>query len=138
MLNLGLIPQPNGPNNLFNSSKYAQKLRDDKGAFRIDQNTNLGSFFLYYFNDDYFVNDPFPNGGATVPAASFAYNGTTSGRAQLINLGHTKNFGSFSVNEIRLSYVRNTLDFTEAQGGVGPTYSLAALGFGAYLLIAWQ
>ena len=129
MLNLGLIPQPNGPNNFFNSSKYAQKLRDDKGAFRIDQNTNLGSFFLYYFNDDYFVNDPFPNGGATVPAASFAYNGTTSGRAQLINLGHTKNFGSFSVNEIRLSYVRNTLDFTEAQGGVGPTYSLAALGF---------
>ena len=129
MLNLGLIPQPNGPNNFFNSSKYAQKLRDDKGAFRIDQNTNLGSFFLYYFNDDYFVNDPFPNGGATVPAASFAYNGTTSGRAQLINLGHTKNFGSFSVNEIRLSYVRNTLDFTEAQGGVGSTYSLAALGF---------
>jgi hypothetical protein len=129
MLNLGLIPQPNGPNSFFNSSKYAQKLRDDKGAFRIDQNTNLGSFFLYYFNDDYSLNDPFPNGGATVPAASFAYNGTTSGRAQLINLGHTKNFGSFSVNEIRLSYVRNTLDFTEAQGGVGSTYSLAALGF---------
>jgi len=129
MLNLGLIPQPNSPNNFFNSSKYAQKLRDDKGAFRIDQNTNLGSFFLYYFNDDYSLNDPFPNGGATVPAASFAYNGTTSGRAQLINLGHTKNFGSFSVNEVRLSYVRNTLDFTEAQGGVGPTYSLAALGF---------
>jgi len=30
MLNLGLIPQPNATNNFFVSSKYAQKLHDDK------------------------------------------------------------------------------------------------------------
>jgi Carboxypeptidase regulatory-like domain/TonB dependent receptor len=128
MLNLGLIPQPN-QGNFLNTSAYAKKLRDDKGGVRVDQNTHFGSFFIYYFNDDYTLNSPFPNGGATVPAASFAYNGITTGRAQLINLGHTKNFGSYSVNEVRLSFVRNTINLTQPQGGVGPTYSLSALGF---------
>jgi hypothetical protein len=129
MLNLGLIPQPNQPGNIFNTSAYADKLRGDKAGIRIDQNTGLGSFFIYYFIDDYLLNAPFPNGGANVPAASFAYNGVTNGRAQLINLGHTKNIGAYSVNEFRLSYVRNFLDLAEPQGGVGPTYSLSALGF---------
>jgi len=129
MLNLGLIPKPNQPGNIFNTSAYAQKLRGDKAGIRIDQNTGLGSFFIYYFIDDYLLNSPFPNGGATVPASSFAYNGVTNGRAQLINLGHTKNIGSYSVNEVRLSYVRNFLDLAEPQGGVGPNYSLSALGF---------
>jgi len=128
MLKLGLIPQPNNGNFLVTSA-YAQKLRDDKGGVRVDQNTNLGSFFIYYFNDDYLLNSPFPNGGATVPAQSFAYNGITSGRAQLINLGHTKNIGSFSVNEFRLSFVRNTINLAQPQGGVGPNYSLSNLGF---------
>jgi hypothetical protein len=92
MVNLGLIPQPNAPNNFFNTSKYAQNLRDDKGGIRIDQNSRFGNFFAYYFADDYLLNSPFPNGGATVPAANFAYNASTAGRAQLVNLGNTKNF----------------------------------------------
>ena len=129
MLSLGLIPQPNAANDFFVTAAYAQKLRDDKGGIRIDQNTRFGSFFAYYFVDDYTLNSPFPNGGATVPAASFAYNGITTGRAQLINLDHTKNIGPYSVNEVRLSYVRNFLDLAEPQGGVGPTFSLSALGF---------
>jgi hypothetical protein len=132
MLNLGLIPQPNVANNSgfnFSSSKYAKKLRDDKGGVRLDQNTRFGTLFAYYFADDYLLNDPYPNGGATVPASSFAYNATTAGRAQLVNLGDTKNFGSYSVNELRLSYVRNTLALAEPQGGVGQNYSLAKLGF---------
>ena len=129
MLDLGLIPMPNAAGNFLQTSAYAQKLRDDKGGIRVDQNTHLGSFFIYYFNDDYTLNSPFPNGGATVPAATFAYNGLTAGRAQLINLGHTKNLGAYSVNELRLSYVRNAIDLAEPQGGVGPQYSLSALGF---------
>ena len=129
MLNLGLIPQPNAPNNFFVSSQYAQKLRDDKGGVRVDQNTRFGTLFGYYFADDYLLNAPYPNGGATVPAATFAYNGATAGRAQLVNLGDTKNFGSYSVNELRLSYVRNSLALAEPQGGVGSNYSLANLGF---------
>jgi hypothetical protein len=129
MLNLGLIPQPNSANNFYVTSQYAQNLRDDKGGARVDQNTRFGTLFAYYFADDYLLNAPFPNGGASVPAASFAYNATTAGRAQLVNLGDTKNFGSYAVNELRLSYVRNTVALAEPQGGVGSNYSLATLGF---------
>jgi Carboxypeptidase regulatory-like domain len=129
VLNLGLIPHPNAPNNFLSISSYAQKLRDDKGGIRVDQNTRFGNFFAYYFADDYSLNSPFPNGGASVPAAQFAYSGLTTGRAQLINLGNTKNFGYYSVNEVRLSYVRNTLDLGQPGGGVGPNYTLAKLGF---------
>ena len=129
MLSLGLIPQPNAPNNYFETGKYPQTLRDDKGGIRIDQNTRFGTLFFYYFADDYLLNSPTPNGGATVPAASFAYSANTAGRAQMVNLGDTKNFGAYAVNEFRLSYVRNTLALTEPQGGVGPNYSLANLGF---------
>ena len=128
MLNLGLIPKPN-QGNFFNSSAYAQTLSDDKGGIRIDQNTRLGNFFGYYFIDNYTLNSPYPSGGATVPAGSFAYNGLTTGRAQLINLGYTKNIGSYSVNELRLSYVRNFLNLGQPQGGVGSNYSLSNLGF---------
>lgn len=129
MLNLGLIPQPNAPDSFFETSSYAQKLRDDKGGIRIDQNTRFGTLFAYYFADDYLLNSPYPNGGASVPAAGFAYNANTAGRAQMANLGDTKNYGASAVNEIRFSYVRNTLALAEPQGGVGPNYSLANLGF---------
>jgi len=134
MLNLGLIPQPNASNNFFETSAYPRKLRDDKGGVRIDQNTRFGTLFAYYFADDYLLNDPYPNsqvavGQVAVPASSFSYNANTAGRAQLANLGDTKNFGAYSVNEFRFSYVRNTLNLATPQGGVGPNYSLANLGF---------
>jgi len=129
MLSLGLFPQTSSPDNLFVTSAYAQKLRGDKAGVRIDQNTRFGMIFGYYFVDDYLLNSPFPNGGATVPAANFAYNAVTAGRAQMINLGNTKNFGAFSVNEFRFSYVRNALVLATPQGGVGSNFSLANLGF---------
>jgi hypothetical protein len=129
MLNLGLIPQPNAPDNFFVTSSYAQKLRDDKGGIRIDQNTRFGMLFAYYFADDYLLDSPYPNGGANVPASKFAYNAVTAGRAQMVNLGNTKNFGAYSVNEFRFSYVRNALVLATPQGGVGSNFSLANLGF---------
>lgn len=129
MLSLGLFPHTSSPDNLFVTSAFAQKLRDDKAGIRIDQNTRFGTLFGYYFADDYLLNSPFPNGGATVPAASFAYNAVTAGRAQMINLGNTKNFGAFSVNEFRFSYVRNALVLATPQGGVGSNFSLSNLGF---------
>jgi hypothetical protein len=140
MLGLGLFPQPNASNPSFNfaSTQYAQKLRDDKAGARVDQNTRFGMLFAYYSVDDYLLNSPYPNGGASVPAQSFAYNATTAGRAQLINLGLTKNFGSYSVNELRLSYVRNTVALTEPQGGVGSNYSLQDLGFTVPGVVAGQ
>jgi len=129
MIGLGLIPQPNQPGDFFNTSKFNRTLRDDKGGVRLDQNTNFGSFFVYYFNDDYSLDDPFPNGGATLPSATFAYSAVTSGRSQLVNLEHTKNFGSYAVNEVRLSYVRSALDLASPTGGVGSNFSLSNLGF---------
>jgi hypothetical protein len=129
VLKLGLIPQPNAPDNFFETSAYAQKLSDNKGGIRIDQITRFGNLFAYYFIDDYLLNSPIPNGGANVPASNFAYYASTGGRAQLINLGDTKNFGAFAVNEFRFSYVRNTIALTNPSGGVGSAYSLANLGF---------
>jgi Carboxypeptidase regulatory-like domain/TonB dependent receptor len=131
MVALGLIPQPNANGSGFNLSlsKYAQKLRDDKGGIRIDQNTRFGNLFGYYFADDYLLDSPYPNGGATIPAADFAYTAATAGRAQLVNLGLTKTFGPTAVNEFRFSYVRNTLALATPSGGVGSSYSLSSLGF---------
>jgi hypothetical protein len=120
---LPFIPQPNAASNFFVTSAFNQTLRDDKGGVRVDQNTRIGTLFAYYFMDDYLLNSPYPNGGATVPG----FNAITSGRAQLVNLGDTKNFGTNAVNEFRFSYVRNTLALGEPQGGLGHT--LASLGF---------
>lgn len=129
MLKQGLIAQPNVAGNFLQSSAYNQNLRDDKGGVRIDQNTRFGMIFGYYFADDYLLNSPFPNGGASVPAANFVYNADTAGRAQLVNLGDTKNIGAMAVNEFRFSYVRNTLALAEPQGGVGANFTLEKLGF---------
>ena len=120
---LQFIPQPNAPNNFFETSASAQKLRDDKGGVRVDQNTRFGMLFAYYFNDDYVLDSPYPNGGSTVPG----FAASTTGRAQLVNLGDTKNFGAYAVNEFRFSFVRNTLGLTNPEGGLGHT--LASLGF---------
>jgi len=111
------------------TSAYSQTLRDDKAGIRIDQNTRFGTIFAYYFVDDFLLNSPYPNGGASIPAAGFSYNGATAGRAQLINIGNTKNIGPLAVNEFRFSYVRNALNLAAPQGGVGPNYSLSNLGF---------
>src|SRR5580704_8633193 len=96
VLKLGLIPEPNAPNNFFESSQYAQTLNNNKGGVRVDQNTRFGNLFAYYFLDNYTLDDPAPNSGVgnAVPASSFAYSANTTGRAQLINLGDTKNIGS--------------------------------------------
>ena len=120
---LGFIPKPNAADNFFVTSALPKKLRDDKGGIRIDQNTRMGMLFAYYFNDDYLLDDPFPNGGATVPG----FGASNAGRSQLVNLGDTKNFGAYAVNEFRFSYVRAATHFFVPEGGLGVT--LASLGF---------
>jgi Carboxypeptidase regulatory-like domain len=120
---LQFIPQPNAPNNFFETSAFPQTLRDDKGGVRIDQNTRFGTLFAYYFLDDYLLDSAYPSGGATVPG----FSGTTAGRAQLLNLGDTKSIGTYAVNEFRFSFVRNTIALATPTGGLGDT--LASLGF---------
>jgi hypothetical protein len=123
---LQYIPLPNVGPSTFSTGSDGEKIRDDKGSFRVDGNTaRLGLLTAYYFFDDYTVNNPYPagQGGATVPD----FNALTLGRAQLINLGDTKSFGGTTVNEIRLSYMRDSNNVGQPAGGVGP--SLASQGF---------
>ena len=71
------------------------------------------------------MNNPYPTGqgGASVPG----FNALTLGRAQVITSGDTKTFGPYAVNEVRLSYMRDSNNVGQPAGGVGP--SLASQGF---------
>ncbi len=123
---LQYIPSPNAGPSTFSTGAQGQRLHDDKTSFRIDDdNGRWGLLSAYYFFDDYTLNNPYPTGqgGASVPG----FNALTLGRAQLINLGHTKTFGAYAVNELHLSYMRSSNNVGQPAGGVGP--SLASQGF---------
>ena len=122
ILSGGFIPLGDGQGTLVTSA-FSTLLNDDKGGIRIDGNTRYGLLSAYYFIDNYKRDDPYPNGGATVPG----YDALSTGRAQLINLGDSKNFGATSVNEFHLNYVRNVANLFQPKGGLGPT--LESLGF---------
>jgi hypothetical protein len=122
---LSYIPLPNQGLNTFSTSAYNETLRDDKGALRIDSNTGWGTLAFYYFFDDYGLDNPYPTaqGGASVPG----FNAITLGRAQMVSLGLTKDLGPSMVSEFHLSYLRDSNNVGQPQGGVGP--SLASQGF---------
>ena len=122
---LQYIPAPNQGSNLFSTAAYDERLRDDKGALRIDADTHTGLWSFYYFMDDYSLNNPYPTaqGGANVPG----FNAMNLGRAQLASLSNIRSFGASAVNEFHLSYMRNANVIGQPAGGVGP--SLASQGF---------
>jgi hypothetical protein len=123
---LQYIPLPNDGPATFTSGSEGQKLRDDKGSFRVDGNSDRwGLLSAYYFMDDFFENNPYPTGqgGASVPN----FSALNLGRSQLLNLGDTKTFGGTTVNEFRLSFMRDANNVGQPAGGVGP--SLASQGF---------
>jgi hypothetical protein len=122
---LQYIPLPNNSNGTFSTSAYNQTLRDDKGAIRLDGTTKWGMLSAYAFMDEWAQNNPYPvgNGGASVPG----FNALNSGRAQLLELGDTKTFGSSAVNELHLSFMRDFTALGQPVGGVGT--SLASQGF---------
>jgi hypothetical protein len=122
---LQYIPLPNAPNNTFTTSAYDETLRDDKGAYRFDYESRWGRFSVYYFLDDYTLDNPYPvaQSGASVPG----FNALYLGRAQLISLGNTKTLGSTAVNEIHFTYMRDHNDLGKPVGGLG--VSLASQGF---------
>jgi hypothetical protein len=123
---LQYIPAPNVGPSTFSTGAYGRILRDDKGSYRMDVNTDRwGLISGYYYFDDYNLNNPYPTGqgGAGVPG----FAALNLGRSQLINIGDTKTFGSTVVNELRLSYMRNANNVGQPSGGVGP--SLASQGF---------
>lgn len=115
------IPASNVPGGFYSTSAYNTLLRDDKGAIRIDGNSRWGLLSAYYFQDDYNLNNPYPQDN--LPGG----NAISVGRAQLLTVGDTKSFGSSAVNEFRFSYMRDANNFDKAVGEVGPT--LSSLGF---------
>jgi hypothetical protein len=122
---LQYIPAPNIANGTFATSNFDERLRDDKGAYRLDYNTRWGALSAYYFLDDFTLNNPYPvaQSGASVPG----FNSLYLGRAQLLSLGDTKTLGSTAVNEFRFTYMRDHNDLGKPIGGLG--VSLASQGF---------
>jgi Carboxypeptidase regulatory-like domain len=123
---LQYIPLPNDGPATFTTGAYGQILRDDKGSLRVDADAGRwGQISIYDFFDDYRLNNPYPTGqgGASIPG----FNALNLGRSQLVSLGDTKTFNSATVNEIRLSYMRDANNVGQPAGGVGP--SLASQGF---------
>jgi hypothetical protein len=120
------IPLPNVGPGTFSTAAVGKTLRDGKGSGRVDANSDrYGLFSAYYYFDDYNLNNPYPTGqgGANVPG----FGALNLGRSQLINLGHTKTLSANTVNEFRISYMRNANNVGQPSGGVGPT--LASQGF---------
>jgi hypothetical protein len=118
---LRYIPQPSLGTGYFSTSAYNQTIRDDKGAVRLDATTRTGTLSAYYSLDDYFLNNPYPTaqGGASVPG----FNAVSLGRAQLLSLNDTRTMGSYTVNELHLSYLRFANQVGQPVGGVGPKLS---------------
>jgi hypothetical protein len=122
---LNYIPLPNAGAKSFSSSGQNETLNDNKSALRLDWTTHIGTLAAYYFRDGYDLDNPYPTaqGGASVPG----FNAVSRGRAQLVNLGWTKPWGTTLVNELHFSYLRDANKIGQPVGGVGP--SLASQGF---------
>ncbi len=122
---LKYIPQPNLGANTFSSSLENQTLTDNKSALRLDWKPSAGDFTAYYFRDGFQLNNPYPTaqGGANIPG----FNAVSRGRAQLASFAWSKAVGASFLNELRLSYLRNSNQIGQPVGGVGP--SLASQGF---------
>ena len=89
---LQYIPAPNIGVNSYSNASEGKILRDDKGSFRMDGNSQRwGLISGYYYLDDYHLDNPYPRdqGGASVPG----FNALNLGRGQLFNLTQTKTFG---------------------------------------------
>jgi hypothetical protein len=119
---IGLIPLPNvGP--YFSTSANPGTLQDDRGGIRLDGNTRIGMLSGYYYNDPWTQVQPYNAGfgGSNLPG----FPGDVLGKAQLFVLSDTKTFGSTTVNQTTLSYMRNK----NILGISAPGPTLASLGF---------
>ena len=107
------------------TSALSKRLRDDKGAIRIDDNTRFGAISAYYFMDDFTLANPTPSDiGANVPG----FADTSIGRSQLGSLAATKTINATTVNEFHLSYMRIAAHYGQPTQGVAPG-TMSKLGF---------
>ncbi len=119
------IPLPNQGLNSFSTAAFDESLRDDKVSARIDTRRGRNSLALYYFFDDYALDNPYPTaqGGASVPG----FNALTQGRSQFVSAGLTTILSATMINEFHVSYLRDANNVGQPQGGVGT--SLVSQGF---------
>jgi hypothetical protein len=106
---LKYIPMPNVPASAnFPTGAYSNSgpssnatTNDDKAGIRVDANTSWGMISGYYHIDDYTSINPdaFSVGGIGSTA--------NDGRSQLVTFSDTKTFSASTLNELRLSYMRN-------------------------------
>src|SRR3984957_12354143 len=129
---LQYIPLPNIGLNQFSSGAYSRRINDNKAAGRLDFNsTRFGTSSIYYFNDRYHLDDPYPSGlgGATLPGNGFAYDAASYGIDQTLVFSNIHTFGAKMVNEARFGITRLDNKIGQPIGGVG--VSLAEQGIQA-------
>lgn len=132
---LQYIPVANNGNGTFQTAAYDQRLTDNKGSVRIDGNTQFGTLTGYYFNDPYSYDTPYSiaQGGANVPG----FGSHNQGRAQLFLFDDTKAFNASTVNDLRLSYMRDSNLLGQANEGTGispQAQGFASVADGGFLI----
>jgi hypothetical protein len=121
---LQYIPEPNIGVNQFSTGAYKRRINDNKAAGRVDFNSSrFGTSSIYYFNDRYNLDDPYPSGlgGATLPGNGFAYDAASFGIDQTLVFSNIHTFGAKTVNEARFGITRLDNHIGEPKGGVGVT-----------------
>lgn len=118
------IPTPNIGANEFSSGAQKRNLSDGKESARVDFNSGrYGMSSIYYFNDKYNLDDPYPSGlgGATVPGNNGAFDAISLGVDQTAVLSNTHTFSPTLVNEVRFGWTRLDNHIGVPKGGVGMT-----------------
>ncbi len=105
----------------YQTAAFPATLSDNKYGIRGDVNTRIGQAFAYFFQDKFNGVNPFT--GVNTPGFSQGNIGDTL----MGDLGLTTSFGSSTVNDIRLVYLRDDANEGTIIGGKG--VSLSSLGF---------
>ncbi len=121
---LQYIPMPNLQGDEFSSGAEKRRIDDNKASARVDFNSGrFGTSSIYYFNDKYDLDDPYPSGlgGATVPGNGQVFDAASHGIDQTVALSNIHSFGAMVVNEARFGWTRLDNNIGIPRGGVGTT-----------------
>src|SRR4029077_8874065 len=116
---LQFVPPGNAGDGAFSPVAAPIRLADNKTSGRVDYNTHLGLLTAYYFFDQYRQSVP----NIFLPG----FGSDFTGRSQVVNIGHSKMFGTSSVNELRVGLTRLRFLIHKPTGGNDVTP--ATLGF---------
>jgi hypothetical protein len=116
---LEFVPPGNAGDGVFSPVANPSHLRDDKTGGRVDYNSRLGLLSSYYFFDQYRQSVP----NIFLPG----FGSDFTGRSQVVNLGDSKTFGPWSVNELRFGLTRLRFLIHKPTGGSNVTPK--SLGF---------